>query len=132
MALRKKYTVFSRSVTTDETNQSDAVYTGRKFRHLRAPWVLNVAIADAGATTPGGTNFLVRMKVEDSPDGTTWTAVSAFTHADMTTPGSATGIALYANQMNEWIRVRGASLEAGTWNTGSTITVTLTGDAGVM
>jgi len=129
MSMRKALPVYSRKVTTDETNQADAVYTGRRVRHLRPPWVLTCEASAAGTTAPGTTSILMTMNLQDSADGTTWADVAGFTTVTVTAV-STTGRRANANQIREFVRVLSDSSHA-TWASGLTITGTLTGDSGI-
>lgn len=121
---RTQITIFSGTLTTDATNTLDATYTGRRIRSLRPPYVLVVDTANAG-TAPGGTNLSIAVTLQDSADGTTY--ANAITHAAITSVGAQSARKSNNGQLRSFVRAR-ATVSAGTWNAGSTITATLTGD----
>ena len=130
MALRKQIQLFQKTVTTDGTILTAAGYTGRKLRHIRPPFVLSLNTSNAGANAPQGTIEL-RVKIQDSTDGTTWNDLTSWTIDDVSAAGTKNRQKAYANQIREWIRVVSKTLAAGTWRSGSLVKVFLTGDAGL-
>ncbi len=118
MSLRKKVQFYSRDFTTDVTEQADAVYTGRKLRHLRAPWLLSVTRANAGATAPGTTSLVINMRVQHSDDGSTWSDVTGWTSILVNTVGAGDQELAHANQLKEWVRVVAGTATHSTWAAG--------------
>lgn len=130
MALRKTIQLFQKTVTTDGTVLTAAGYTGRKLRHIRPPYVLSLNTSNAGANAPQGTVEL-RVKIQDSTDGTTWNDVAAWTIDDVSAADTKNRIKAFASQIREWVRVVSKTLAAGTWRSGSLVKVFVTGDSGL-
>lgn len=123
---RTQITVFSGTITTDVTATFDSTYTGRRIASMRPPFVLAVNTANAG-TAPGSTNFAVKVLLYDSADGTTYNAVASAATTTITAPGSQSARYNCAAQLRPYVKAA-VTAAAGTWNIGTTITATLTGE----
>lgn len=118
MSRRAKVKVYSQTITTDTTAVADAVFTGRKIRHLGPPWVLSVKTSDVNTTAPTTVLSFVAT-VQSGPDGTTWTAVpGGLTNAAITASGAQTATKGNSNQWDEYVRVIQSSASQ-TWGGGT-------------
>lgn len=129
MAHREAITLFQYTVTTDKAAfaSTNRAYSGRRLARLRPPYVMSWVSGNAGGTAPSGTISML-MNVQDSDDGTTWTAISGWTVTAITAAGAKTKLKAYASQIRKYIRVVGKTLAAATWGSGSTLTAIITGE----
>lgn len=127
MSRRAKVKVYSRTIVTDETAQADAIFTGRKIRHLGPPWVLSVATSNATTTAPTTVLSFV-CTVQNGPDGTTWTAVpGGLTNTAIAASGAQTATKGNANQWDEYVRVIQTSASQ-TWGGGTLLEAWIIGE----
>lgn len=126
---RKAITLFSYTVTTDKAAfaSTNRAYAGRRLSALRPPYILSWRSANAGSTAPSGTISML-CNIQDSDDGTTWTAISGWTVTAITAAGAKVKMKAYGSQIRKYVRVVGKTLAAGTWASGSTLTAVLTGE----
>jgi hypothetical protein len=110
-------TLFVYEATTDKaahalTNRN---YAGRRLARLRPPYLLVwKSVAGAGGL-PATPSF--RCNIQDSDDGTTWTAIAGWTVAAITGSVNATKQKAYSSQIRKFVRVVGKTISAGTWVT---------------
>lgn len=120
-------TLFSYEATTDKaalalTNRN---YSGRSLRRLRPPYRLVwKAAAGAHGFPAGTTSFL--CNIQDSDDGSTWTAITGWTVAAITGSVNTTKQKMYALQVRRFVRVVGKTIAAATWVTSPQDSVFLT------
>lgn len=110
-------TLFRYEATTDKTAYAltNRNYSGRSLRRLRPPYRLKW-MCEAGANgLPASPSFV--CNIQDSDDGSTWTAVSGWTVAAITGAVNTTKWKSYASQIRRFVRVVGKTLSAGTWVT---------------
>lgn len=129
MAHREAITLFQYTVTTDKAAfaSTNRAYSGRRLARLRPPYVMSWVSANAGSGAPSGTISML-MNVQDSDDGTTWTAVAGWAVTAITAAGARTKIKAFASQIRKYIRVVGKTLAAATWASGSTLTAIISGE----
>lgn len=126
---REAVTLFSYTATTDKAALAltNRAYAGRRLARLRPPYILSWVSGNAGSVAPSGTISML-ANIQDSSDGTTWTAIAGWTVTAITAAGARTKLKAYASQIRQYVRVVGKTLAAGTWASGSTLLAVLTGE----
>lgn len=110
-------TLFYYEATTDKTAYAltNRNYSGRRLSRLRPPYTLKWNAVAGANGLPAGPSFV--CNIQDSDDGSTWTAISGWTVAAITGSVNNTKQKSYASQIRRFVRVVGKTISAGTWVT---------------
>lgn len=118
-------TLFRAEFTTDKaayasTNRN---YSGRRLARLKPPYRLSWTSEVGAGGVPTGTISLIG-NIQDSDDGTTWTAVSGWTVTAITAAAARTKWKSYSAQVRAFVRVVAKTIAAGTWGAGQSLILT--------